>query len=198
MRDFKKFLWLIPVLLIIIFLVLISKKENFKPEKVYATCQLPFPSCFPWPTFPVCPTKPVPEPTPTTIEPTPTTVVPTNTPPPSSPSPTQGPEPTRPQPTRPETNTCYKQCDQDYDCHSGQDCQDTGGGAKICRNPNCVSETDCECPGPAGGAVLGAEVTPTPKYGEVLGLAYTGSGEDFETVSIIGRIMVILGAFLLL
>ncbi len=144
----------------------------------------------PTPTRTPAPTEVIPTNTPIPETPTPTQLIPTNTPPPEQPSATPTNTPSQAGPTntpgpRPEHNTCYYQCDSDYDCHLGQECQDVGSGRKICRNPYCPEETDCECAGPtatpepAGGMVLGESVTPTPiaKYGEVLGLAYTGSDQ---------------------
>lgn len=231
----RKFYSLVISVFLVVFLV--EKNSSIKSAS-YASCGSCDLSCltdfckthecpFPWPTFPpICPTHtPAPEPTPTAViptntpvpeTPTPTSVLPTNTPPPSQPTlppPTATPGPGGPTNTpgpRPDHNTCYYQCNGDYDCHDGQECQDVGGGVKKCRNPSCVEEEDCECAGiaatpvPAGGMVLGKTIslTPTPQYGEVLGLASTGqslaSPDLVGAASIIGRLMVIAGCFLLL
>lgn len=95
--------------------------------------------------------------------PTPPGDTPTNTPPDTStntPTNTLAHTPTNTPPNTPTSTPvplCNSTCDVDSDCPSGLVCAQDGSN-KFCRNSQCTSESDCDCPKPTNTPTN----TPTP------------------------------------
>lgn len=113
---------------------------------------------------PVAPTAPTskpaaaetPTPAPSTCNLTFSIALATGTP---TPTPTGTATPT---PTPGTPNACGGTCGSDTNCQSGMVCYITSGTTGICRNPSCLTSTNCACATPTPTPIALATPTPTP------------------------------------
>ncbi len=67
-----------------------------------------------------------------------------------------------PTPTPGTPNACGGTCGSDTNCQSGMVCYITSGTTGVCRNPSCLTSTNCVCGTPTPTPIALATPTPTP------------------------------------